>query len=901
MKILKYVAIFLIVIIGLLVAAPFLFKSKIVELVKQQANNNLNATVNFDNNIGLSLIKTFPDFGLTINNLMVVGANEFSNDTLLQLKSFNATLDVMSVIKGSAIQIKELALVEPTIHAIVLKDGKANWDITKPSADTTVVLEDTTTSQFNIKLKSFTITKATITYNDLQGGMSAAINDLNYVLNGDFSQDQFTIKNLLDIAAVTVKMDGISFLNKAAIKADAAIDANMPNQRFVFKENTLQINALMLAFNGGINLLNDGMQLDLTYNVKESAFKNFLSLIPAVYAADLNKIETKGNLAFNGFVKGVYSQTSYPAFALNVGVSQGWFKHANMPTAMDKFNMDLNVSKPEGDLDLLSVNLKQLAFEIKNNPFFMQLAVTKPMSDPNIDFKADGHINFAHLGALVPLPEGTTLTGILDADVFAKGAVSTITNKQYEQFNTGGKILITNMQYATPDLPKALNIAKADMALTPKAYTLNDLQIKIGNSDLQLNGKVADFLPYVFDKGVLLATLNLTSNQLDANEWLTSEDQPATSAANDTAALTVVDVPANVDISFSSSIKKLLYTNMVIENFKGMVTVKDSRLSFKEVALNTLGSSMQMNGYYSTENPEKPIVDIQFKINSLDIQKSFETFNTVQKLAPAAQSITGLFNANFNLTSPLTPNMQPDMPALVANGFIEIPNATISKIKSIDKIADLFNKPEYKQASINNAKIKFNVVNGRINTEPFDIKLGKQVLSLGGSSGLDQTLDYIGKTIVNKNDLGAANQAINQALSQLNQALGSNVKTNDQINLGITIGGTFANPKIGTNLGDLAKNEAKNLTNQLADEAAKRKAELEAKARAEADKLKNEAEAKAAAAKAEAERVKREAEAKARAEADRLKKEAEAKAQAEKERLRKQAEEEAKKKIRGLF
>lgn len=902
MKIVKYLFVFFAVILVLLVATPFLFKSKIVELIKQQVNTNINATVNFDNNIGLSIIKTFPNFELTINNFEVVGINEFSADTLLQLKSFSAVLDVMSVIKGGSIQINKIALVEPKLNAIVLKDGKANWDIVKPAADSTVTSADTASSAFNITLKKFAIKNATINYNDLNGGISASLSNLNYTLTGDFSQEAFTIKNLLEIAGVTFKMSGISYLNNVAVKANADIDANLTKKSFLFKENTLALNALLLAFNGGVNLLEDGMLLDLSFDVKENKFKNFLSLIPAVYKADLNKLDAKGNLAFNGFIKGVFNDNSYPAFGLNVGINEGWFKHSDMPTAMEKVNLDLNISKPEGDLDLIKVNLKDLAFSIKNNPFLMKLILTTPISDPNIDFIADGSINFDHLGALVPLPNGTTLTGLLVADVFAKGAISTINNKKYEQFNTGGKILIDNMKYAAADLTKAVHIIKADMEITPKAYALNDLKIKIGNSDMQLNGKVADFLPYVFNNGVLKASLNLNSNLLDANEWISNEKETAqTAASNDTASLTVVEIPANIDFIFSSNINKLLYTNMVIEDFKGIVTLKDSRLSFNEVALKTLGSSIKIDGYYSSENPQEPIVAFHFKINNLDIQKSFETFNTVQKLAPAAQNIAGLFNAGFNLTTPLTQNMQPQMQALFANGFIEIPYATISKIKSIDKLAELFNKPEYKQATITNAKIKFNVLNGRINTEPFDIKFGKQVVSLSGSTGLDQTIDYIGKTLVNKNDLGAANEAVNQVLAQLNQALGSNIKTSEQINLGITISGTFANPKIGTNLADLAKNEAKGITGQLADEAAKRKAELEAKARAEAEKLKIEAEAKAAAAKAEAERIRLEAEAKARAEADRLKKEAEAKAQAEKERLKKQAEEEAKKKIRGLF
>jgi hypothetical protein len=46
-KILKYTGITLGVIFLLLLIAPFLFKGKIVDAVKQAANDNLNASVNF--------------------------------------------------------------------------------------------------------------------------------------------------------------------------------------------------------------------------------------------------------------------------------------------------------------------------------------------------------------------------------------------------------------------------------------------------------------------------------------------------------------------------------------------------------------------------------------------------------------------------------------------------------------------------------------------------------------------------------------------------------------------------------------------------------------------------------------------------------------------------------------
>ena len=46
-RILKWSGISLLLIIILLIAAPFIFKDKIIAIVKEQANNNLNAKVDF--------------------------------------------------------------------------------------------------------------------------------------------------------------------------------------------------------------------------------------------------------------------------------------------------------------------------------------------------------------------------------------------------------------------------------------------------------------------------------------------------------------------------------------------------------------------------------------------------------------------------------------------------------------------------------------------------------------------------------------------------------------------------------------------------------------------------------------------------------------------------------------
>ena len=41
--------------------------------------------------------------------------------------------------------------------------------------------------------------------------------------------------------------------------------------------------------------------------------------------------------------------------------------------------------------------------------------------------------------------------------------------------------------------------------------------------------------------------------------------------------------------------------------------------------------------------------------------------------------------------------------------------------------------------------LDFTIKDGRVETKPFDIKMGDYTLNLSGSTGLDQTIDYSGK------------------------------------------------------------------------------------------------------------------------------------------------------------
>ena len=876
----KFILIFVSILVLLIISAivlPIIFKGKIVEIVKNEANKNVNAKINFDNDITLSLFKNFPDFTLGINNLSVVGINEFEGDTLLSLNTFSATLDVMSVIKGEKIKIRGILLDHPNIHAIVLKTGKSNWDITKPSVDTAKTVSDTAASKFNIALKKFEVKNANIIYDDRKGDMFADIRNLSHTLIGDFTQDDFLMKTLSVADAVTFKMGAVTYLSKVKSSVKADIDANMKDMKFTFKENEMSINELVLGFDGNVAMKADDIIMDIKYAVKKSDFKNFLSLIPAIYSKDFKDIQSSGKLAFEGFAKGTYNAKQLPAFAFKLIVENGMFKYPALPSPVNNVQINLAVTNPDGNLDNTKIDLSKMHFEIANDPFDAKLIATNPIKDPSIDASLIGKINLDNMTKIVPLENGMKLSGLITCNFAAKAKVSEIEAKKYENVNASGNIQAQNIVFASKDLPQGMNMKNAVLSFTPKIVTLSGFDAKIGNSDMKMDGQLENFIPYFFGKGILKGVLDFRSNLMDANQFLSKDSVKSTSSNQpDTSSTDAPEIPTNLDFTLKCNIGKLLYTNMEITDFKGGVHIADQKLEFNKVALNTIGAAISMDGYYETTNPKKPSLKMDFGIEHLDFQKAFVTFNSVKKIAPIAENMRGSFSTTLKMNTHLDKKLNPDYETLFAEGVMNIPHAQLKDVKAMNSLADAIKYDKLKDPAINNVRVEYKVEKGRVYTKPFDLVIAGQKLNLSGSTGFDQTINYVGKVGIPRSVMGGANSGVNSLMDQLNKQGGTKIKLNDVINVNLNIGGTFTKPTVSTNLSDVAKNEA----NSLKDQAA---AELQAKAKAELDRLKKEAEDKA------------------KAELDKYKKQGEEKAKSESDKLKKQAEEEAKKKLKSLF
>ncbi len=223
-KFLKIFAIFILAILILLFVLPFAFRGKIIRIAKDQINSSLNARADF-NNLSISLFRHFPDLSVGVKNMYIAGIDDFEGDTLFSANSISVVVDLVSAIKMENIKIKRIFVDKPRIYALILADGRANWDIVKETPGET----DTTTSDLNpkVELKHFELKDAFIRYDDYEGKIFTTLDNMDFDLSGDMSQDFTTLSINSTTGLLNVVYDGVRYLKNASLIMDMDVDADL--------------------------------------------------------------------------------------------------------------------------------------------------------------------------------------------------------------------------------------------------------------------------------------------------------------------------------------------------------------------------------------------------------------------------------------------------------------------------------------------------------------------------------------------------------------------------------------------------------------------------------------------------------------------------------------------------
>ena len=804
-KFLKIIGIVLLIFIAILIAIPFALESKIDTIVQNYADENLNAELSFDD-ISLSLISSFPKAEVSVENLKITNRTPFEGETLATAKSLSFEMGVMQLLKGTEdpLEINEIIADELLLVIKTNKTGAVNYDIVKESETDAAPTETESSGGFSFDIDNYELNNSAFTYIDDTSNLTFYLTEINHKGTGIFSGGKSELDTNTE-ANVTFAMDSTEYLSNNSIKLDALIDLDLEQQKYTFEENKAYINALPLEFDGYVQLVEEGQQIDITFKNPEASFKDFLAVIPKAYAKDIANVNTTGNFTVNGIIKGLVSEETIPTLDINLNSSNASFKYPDLPKSVRNITIDASVKNTTGNVDDTFVNIDKLNFQIDEDVFKSEIHVKNLTKNQQIDAKLDGVLNLANITKAYPVELENELSGILKGNINTSFDMNAIETNAYQRIKNVGSVAISDFIFSSEDIVNPIQINKADLAFKPGTVSLNSFDALTGKSDFSATGTINNLLGFLLSDKKLEGNFNVNSNTFAISDFM-SEDETATESSNKTTSDSEsLKIPDFLDCTITANAKTVIYDNLNLKNVKGQLLIKDQNANLKNMTTDIFNGQLGISGNVSTK-AAKPTFDMSLAMQNFDISQSFKDLVMLKALAPIAKVLQGKLNSTIDVSGFLDESFSPDLSSISGSAIAKILTDKIDAensplLSSLDSKLDFI---DFSKLDLKDLKTNLSFENGQVSVKPFTVNYKDIPIVVSGSHSFSNTMNYTAVLQVPAKYLGSD---VNQLIGKIND----NEVNKLTVPVTANIGGTFTSPNIQTDL----TSGVSNLTKQL--------------------------------------------------------------------------------------
>jgi len=803
-KVFKIIGITFLTILLLLIAIPFVFQSKIKEIVKRTINENLNAQVEFSD-VNLSFIRSFPQAQVDVSDLVITNFEPFKDETLATAKSISINMPIKELFKKASegpIVINKINIDEALITLITNKRGETNYDILKDKVEKENTTENSSTG-FTLDVKDYSIDNSAVTYLDESSNTTFYITELNHYGKGTFSENVSELETKTE-SRISLKIDSTDYLSNNELKLDALIDLDLENNKYTFKENKAFINQLPIEFQGYVQLLEKGQDIDITFENPGSDFKDFLAVIPKTYSQNIEDVQTTGNFKLNGMIKGLLSDETIPNLDIQVSSYNASFKYPDLPKRVDNITINAAVKNITGISDDTYIDINALNFKIDQDEFKSSATLKNITENMLINADIDGVLNLANLTKAYPIKLERELSGILKAKLNTAFDMNAIETNAYERIKNNGSASITDFIFSSEDMVNPIHIKKANMTFNPGTVSLNNFEAITGSSDLNANGTIKNLLGFLLSDKQLQGDFKVNSNQFVVSDFMV-ESKTSPKENKTTSDEESLKIPDFLNCTIQANAKTVVYDNLDLKNVNGTLIIKDQQATLNNITSDIFDGKLALDGHVSTIN-ETPTFNMILGADGFDISKAFNDLELLQALAPIAKVLQGKLNSNIKLTGNLDKTFSPNLNSISGDAFAELLTTKINTegSKVLSSLGDAIKFIDFDKLDLKDLKTSLTFVDGLVNIKPFTIKYDDIDLHIDGSHGFDKNINYNVVLDVPAKYLG----------SDINRLIG---KINDpevnKISIPITanIVGSFSNPSVKTDLSSAVSKLTKQL------------------------------------------------------------------------------------------
>ena len=620
----------LVFVILFIVAIPLLFKDEIIETVRRAVDRQIEGAFYFEK-ADVGILKTFPNLCLELTSPVLTGGTHPQGDSLFSAELLGVIVDVKSLLRrNSPIKVVGIDMRSPRISIYSGMDGTTNYDLVS-EADTIVSSESADTVVVDIE--KYTLRDARLKYVDRASDLEIIVEGLEHHGKLKYQSELIDLNTETDKAVVTLKSEGVPYLNRVTIAGRNAVNIDLQNSVYTLADNILSLNALQIEIDGTIAQSDDSTTFDLAFSGERNAFKNLISLFPNMYTREFDAVKASGNFALSGTLQGSLSEGTVPVYRVNLLVDNGAFQYPGKPLGFKDVALEGRLYNAASSWMPAEVDLPSLHFVLNDRPFDAKIKIRNPADNGTYVGTIKGILDLADVYQAYPLPDVSTLQGIADANIAFDIGASRSTADQ----SVSGSLNLHNLVAHTAG--EQINIQSGVVQFTPLEIKASTQAAQWNGSPMTLDLRVTDYVRWLTNDEQMTVAGNVSLEKFDANTYVSSDD--VATAFDTTASLDpgigLIRYDGNITIN------TLIYDTYVVQNGSATLAGTLRTLEVKEVRGEIHGT--RFNGYGTITDVHKyldgtsPLTGVLYcTLDNVYVDKWIAAYETTSESASAGST-----------------------------------------------------------------------------------------------------------------------------------------------------------------------------------------------------------------------------------------------------------------------
>ncbi|HWB64274.1 MAG TPA: AsmA-like C-terminal region-containing protein [Chitinophagales bacterium] len=735
-RVLLGVFITLVVLVLAAIGAAYALQDKIAARILTEVNKQVTVPVQVQGGVHLSLLRHFPYASLTFNGLRVDDKLQ-KGKTLLDVKEFSLLCNMISLLQNK-IELSEVYLKDGSLNFYKDNRGRTNFDIFKPS-------QDTTKSDFYIRLKQTKISNVKLTFIDKSQStlIDAQLDDAT--LKARFSTRRYDLVTNINGSINRLTTGGEELATNRKVKAKVVLDINNDTHCYTFKKGNIEVDGSAFSITGYIASVDKGTMVDFKLVNDGKDIQNLVGLIPAKYRASFSGADGSGEYSIIALVKGLIAGHERPKITVDANLKNSELKLSKYNKLLKKVNATVKYEVDEKGRDKIVIS--NFDCILNDAPFGFKLTIDN-LADPDFDFYSQGVLNLAELSSLIPDSVVTGLDGSVTFKNFhIKGSKRDLEHVDSSTLYGTGDFALNQIEFQQNGISYG-NINGA-LSYHGRSVEIKGLTVNFLGNQADFTGRVDNILAFIYNlsanrsannvvlgvNGILKAkTLNL-SGIIAA---YAKKKNPVAATRGKIDVREIVNMQGDLDVR----IGRFVYQNLELNNVQGFLQISPGMVQCNNLDFDAMKGNVKANGRITFGDDYSIHFNYDIRAVNLDVPEIFMQCSNFGQTVLTDKNLKGTLSSNISINAVLNDYKQLDMNSLTALIDFDVTNGELVKFEPLKAASRFIKVKELEDIKFSELKNTLNIEKGHMVIPQFEIKSTALNLMMEGTHYFDNTIDY---------------------------------------------------------------------------------------------------------------------------------------------------------------